>query len=228
MHNRDFEQPLMVGHDRGRKRKATETEPRQGGFFYSGLTPELQQSLVDFARHAAAGARADGRLALQAHDNEKLAKREERLITLLNAAVEHYAYSLELFDSWQVQRAPSKQAVAAALLNGHGNAKPEAEQLEYLRLQIEMRVLGLGWTKYATRWSSQKDERIGTVAHLRTLLEEIIEEEIVLAGKKQLPTEAAPPQHLARELGQLGTPDADAAAIAARAVFSANELAGEG
>ena len=39
--------------------------------------------------------------------------------------------------------------------------KSEAERLEYLRLQIEMRVLGLGWSQYATRWSSKADERIG-------------------------------------------------------------------
>jgi hypothetical protein len=40
-----------------------------------------------------------------------------------------------------------------------------------------MRVLGLGWTEYATRWSSNKDSRIGTVAHLTELLEEILEHE---------------------------------------------------
>ena len=34
--------------------------------------------------------------------------------------------------------------------------KPEAQQLEFLRIkQIEMRVIGLGWEQYATRWSSQ-------------------------------------------------------------------------
>ena len=32
--------------------------------------------------------------------------------------------------------------------------KPEAQQLEFLRMQIEMRVLGLGWDQFATRWSS--------------------------------------------------------------------------
>ena len=88
-----------VAHDR-RKRKAdgTEVAPR-GGFFYS-LTKEMQQSLVEYARRAAKGARADGRVALQAHDADKLVRREERLTVLLNAAVDAYAYSLELFDAW--------------------------------------------------------------------------------------------------------------------------------
>ena len=194
------------------------------GFFYSGLTPELQQSLVDYTRRAAEGARAEGRRALKAHADEKLARREDRLQTLLNAAIEHYAYSMELFDAWKAQRAKSKPQVAAAL-----KGKPEAQQLESLLLQIEMRVLGCGWTQFATRWSAKADERIGTVKHLTALLEEIMEEErargrFTAGTEKGLPIEAAPPHHQARDLGQLGTADADATAIAQRSMFSAEEL----
>ena len=87
-----------------------------------------------------------------------------------------------------------------------------------------MRVLGGGWTQYATRWSSNKDERIGTVAHLTTLLEEIVLEERSLARLKRLPKEAQPPHHQVKDLGQLGTADATAVAIASRALFSAEEL----
>ena len=92
-----------------------------------------------------------------------------------------------------------------------------------------VRVLGCGWTQYATRWSSKADSRIGTVAHLQTLLEEIIVEErsrarFTAGTDRGLPTEAAPPQHEARNLGQLGTADADAVEISKRALFSAEEL----
>jgi hypothetical protein len=87
-----------------------------------------------------------------------------------------------------------------------------------------MRTLGLGWAQYSTRWSSKADEKIGTVAHLKGLLEEIMVEEKALERLNQLPTEAAPPHHEARDLGQLGTADADATAIAQRALFSAGEL----
>ena len=61
-----------------------------------------------------------------------------------------------------------------------------------------MRVLGLGWEQYATRWSSQADQKIGSVKHLKALLNEIIIEEMALARLKKLPTEAAPPHHQAR------------------------------
>ena len=42
--------------------------------------------------------------------------------------------------------------------------------------------------------------------------------------ERGLPTEAAPPQHERRDLGQLGTADADATEISKRALFSAAEL----
>ena len=211
MRMHDFDRPPRIVSDR-RKRKHAQAAPR-GGFFHSGLTAELQESLVEYARLTAASARVDGRLALQAQEVEKLSRREERTIIMLNRAVDQYAYALELFDAWAKEggkRAKSKAEVAAALLNSAGRSKPEAQQLEYLRNQIEMRVLGLGWTQYATRWSSSADSRIGTVAHLQELLEEIIGEEIVLKGRKKLPTEAAPPQAQWHDSAQLGTLDADA------------------
>ena len=139
---------------------------------------------------------------------------------------------MELFAAWAKpggQRARSKEDVQKALLNPQGRALPEAQQLEYLRTQIEMRVLGLGWTQYATRWSSQADSRIGTVAHLQELLEEIVDEEktrsrFTAGTVKGLPTEAAPPQGQWRDSAQLGTLDADALAVRSTTRFSGEQL----
>ena len=231
MRNRDFERPTAVLSDR-RKRKHERAE-HVGGFFYDGLTDELRASLVEYARRAAAGARVDGRAALQAQEAEKLARREERTQILLNKAVGQYAYAKELFKAWQgPQRVQSAAAVHAALhetKNGKERPKPEAQQLEFLRAQIEMRVLGLGWTQYATRWSSSSDSRIGTVAHLQELLEEIIQEErmrsrFTAGTDKGLPTEACPPQESWGAGPQLGTLDADAEEVRSQALFSREEL----
>ena len=87
-----------------------------------------------------------------------------------------------------------------------------------------MRVLGCGWTQYQTRWSSKADSRIGTVAHLHELLEEIVLEEKSLARVKRLPTEAAPPHYQSADGAQLGTADVDGVEISKRALFSAEEL----
>jgi superoxide dismutase len=217
MRNGDFERAENLN---SVKRTRKDSEEKSAGFFHAGLTDELRESLVELARHEAPKARADGRAATVAHDQHKLAHREERVISMLNAAVEHYAYALELFKAWEAQRAKSSKEVNSAL----EARKSEAEKLEFLRKQIEMRVLGLGWTQFATRWSSQADEKIGTAAHLTALLNEIIVEETALARLKKLPTEAAPPHHQARELKTLGTVDTDALEIEAKALFSADEL----
>ena len=47
-------------------------------------------------------------------------------------------------------------------------------QLDYLREQIEMRVIGLGWDQFKTKWSAKNDPTIGTVKHLKSLLLDII------------------------------------------------------
>lgn len=133
--------------------------------------------------------------------------------SLLDRAVEHYAYAKELFKEWEGQGAARTPAEVERALAG----EPEAQQLAWLRRQIEMRTIGLGWVQFATRYSSQSDRKIGTVAHLRALLvEDILPEETALRRKKQLPTEAEPPHHEAADLGQLGTPDADAMEIASK------------
>jgi len=230
MRNQDFERPPPVLSDR-RKRKH-QPAAHLGGFFYSGLSAELQASLVAYSRKAAVGARADGRLALSAQEAEKLARREERLQTLLNNTVERYAYAKELFNAWAKeggQRACSKQAVKAALLDDKGRDKPEAQKLEYLRNQIEMRVLGLGWTQYSTRWSSNADERIGSVAHLHGLLDEIIDEErsrarFTAGTEKGLPVEACPPQERWSCGPQLGTLDVDAQEVCSQSLFDRAQL----
>lgn len=40
-------------------------------------------------------------------------------------------------------------------------------QLDFLREQIEMRVIGLSWIEFKTKWSSGKDEEVGTIDDLK-------------------------------------------------------------
>ena len=186
MRNHDFDLPENVAHDRRHAKQREGEAPKQaGGFFYTGLTVSLQESLVEYSRHAAEDARRDGRAALAAHDAVKLARREERLQTLLNAAVDHYARAKELFNMWQGEEGrPSQRAKNAGDIDRKLAGQSEAMQLEFLREQIDMRVLGLGWTQFATKWSTNKDCRIGTVKHLRALLVDTIlpEESVPSSG----------------------------------------------
>ena len=153
-----------------------------------------------------------------------MARREERVITLLNKAVEDYAFSKELFLAWKADSTKPETIKHDAKWLAFIKDKPESDVLMSLRKQIEMRVIGLGWTQFATRWSSNKDSKIGTVAHLRALLIEILEHEITARRMKELPDEAALPQQVSRDLGQLGAVDEDAMEIEKRALFSTEEL----
>ena len=188
------------------------------GHFYR-LPESMQESLVDVARMGAEAARKEGRAAMHEHGEHKLVNREERLQAALDAVVEKYAHAKELFAAWQRQRAESIEEVDAWMVG-----RPEAQTLEFLRKQIEMRVIGCGMTQFATQWSSSKDARIGTVDHLRGVLDEIIVEERSLKRLKRLPTEAAQPQFAARERVQLGTVDEDVLDIESRSLFSTAEL----
>ena len=227
-YNHDFDLPLNVASDR-RKRAADAPDPTPaGGFFWSSqLTDELRASLVSAVRKEAEGARTAGRTALAAHDAAKLARREERLVTALNAAVDYYAYGKELFESWSSapEHGKSLAITTEPALDEALKNQSEAKQLEILRLQIDMRVIGLGWDQFKTKWSAKADATIGTVVHLRALLLDIIAHERGERNHKRLPTEASPPQFTAKDLGQLGTANADALAVKSKAIFSPEELA---
>jgi len=54
----------------------------------------------------------------------------------------------------------------AAVQRALGKESNTAGELKYLRNEIEMRVFGLGWSQFETRWSSSSDEAVGTVEYL--------------------------------------------------------------
>ena len=60
--------------------------------------------------------------------------------------------------------------------------RPRSQQvrLDWLRNQIEMRTVGLGWVEFASKWSSGTDETIGSVEDLNGQLKEILEASIVM------------------------------------------------
>ena len=113
-----------------------------------------------------------------------------------------------------------------AAVDTHLASSPStASKLEYLRSQIDMRTIGLGWDQFKTKWSAKGDPTVGTVEHLRDLLvKEILPYERAERRLNRLPKEAAPPQFTAKDIGQLGTANADALAIQSKALFSREEL----
>lgn len=68
-------------------------------------------------------------------------------------------------------------------------------KLDWLREQIEMRVIGLSWNDVKTPWSSASDEEIGTVVQLTEhLKDEILVREAAQRRSGELPSKVGTPE----------------------------------
>lgn len=83
-------------------------------------------------------------------------------------------------------------------------------RLDWLREQIETRVIGLGWVEFRSQWSSGKEEAVGTITNLTRHLSEILEAE----QERVLPEAAAAPIMQRKTFKELGTPTAQAETLA--------------
>jgi hypothetical protein len=111
-------------------------------------------------------------------------------------------------------RAKLASLAAPASAAAADTRKANQAQLDYLREQIEMRVVGLGFVEFKPAWSSSKDEEIGTVADLTELLRNILMEEAERASCDELPEVAVVPMMKRKTFKELGTPTAQATALA--------------
>ncbi|KAL1502961.1 hypothetical protein AB1Y20_011032 [Prymnesium parvum] len=104
---------------------------------------------------------------------------------------------------------------------------PAQDKLNWCREQIEIRVVGLSWTDWATPWGSSKDDNIGTLSQLVAHLKEVLKEESSLRARGELPSkqralestiwlaeECPAPQFKRKTFKALGTPTAQAEALA--------------
>ena len=203
-------------------------QERQMGAFHS-LPVEMQQSLVEWARLERKQSRKVEASDKAAQDEYRKFRREENLREQLEKVTDNYVTALQRFEAYMTPgRAMKREAVATELKRlaktDGGRAGGQAPQKAFLREQIEMRVLGLGWTQFATKWSSTSDKRVGTVEHLQEHLEEILIHEKSQERLRRIPTEAAVPEMKRRTHRQLGTPACDAQELAAKAIFSVEEV----
>jgi len=201
------------------------SEERQLGHFHS-LAEAMKQSLVEWARRARAESRKVERADTAEQAEYHRVRREQNLQEQLDKLIDVYTTAVKRFHAFERSGVRTKQAAAARLaemVHPDGSAKV-APQRAYLKEQIEMRVLGLGWTQFATAWSSGKDAHVGTIAHLQKLLEEILLYEMAQRRLQRIPTEPAAPEMKARTMKELGTATCDAQELAAQSLFSVEEV----
>ena len=200
-------------------------EERQLGYFHA-LPDAMKESLVEWARRARAGSRKVERADMVEQAEYHRVRREQNLQEQLDKLVDVYTTAVKRFHAYEISGAKTKAEVTRRLAEMvHQDGSPKvAPQKAYLKEQIEMRVLGLGWTQFATAWSSAKDAHVGTIAHLQKLLEEILIYEMSQRRLQRIPTEAAPPEMKARTMKELGTATCDAQELAAQSLFSVEEV----
>jgi hypothetical protein len=180
--------------------------------YFTTLDPRMQEAIIEVARKDRVKAIAQAKIDMQEQLAYKQFRRQENLDKLLKATIERYANGLKLFTAWRAHGVRDWGTASAKLLA----AGSEAEKLLFLRIEIEMRLIGLGWTQFETRWSSSSDETVGTVDNLSGLLKDILAHKTAERRLNNLPKEAAPPPLRMRTLKDLGTPSIDAEELAGR------------
>lgn len=135
----------------------------------------------------------------------------------LEALIKHFAMALSFFDRYKQRGIRSVEAMIAHLQG----TQSTQQQLDWLREQIEMRVIGLGWVEFRPRWSSGSDEQVGSVSDLTSQLTDILEEEF----ERQIPEAAPAPIMRRKTFKQLGVLTAQAEQLSdQRLSLSAEQL----
>eukprot|EP00966_Prymnesium_polylepis_P090278 2090845-Prymnesium_polylepis.1 len=137
-------------------------------------------------------------------------KRKSNSQLELTALVRQYALALSFYDRWKTGGVASPEAMRVKLSSITSNQL----KLDYLREQIDMRVIGLGFVEFKTAWSSSKDETVGTVADLTLTLTEILMDEADRRRSGELPLVAVVPIMKRKSFRELGDPTVQAGALA--------------
>ena len=186
-----------------------------GGYFNS-LPPHETHALVEVARTTVHELRAVDRADHAEHDAYITQKRKSNSQLELDALVKQYAFALSFFKKWKsrgVESAAAMRTKLSDIASGESDERKRTQaQLDYLRLQIQMRVIGLGFD-FKTPWSSGKDEHVGTVADLTDLLKAILIEEHERDSCGELPEVAVVPVMKRKTFKELGKPTVQAAAL---------------
>eukprot|EP00966_Prymnesium_polylepis_P335266 7390632-Prymnesium_polylepis.1 len=132
--------------------------------------------------------RADHAELAQYHKSRRKANEANELDALFT----RYALALSFFERWQKRGVHTVVQITAAL-NRFGKDRDQ-DKLDWLREQIEMRTIGLGWTQFKGQWSSSADEDIGSVEELRGHLKSILEEEDDRRENGELPSKTGDPK----------------------------------
>lgn len=184
------------------------------GYFHQ-LPMSEQVALVEMCRAERAAQRK-----LDQHDHCALdylrgATRKSNSELELEALIKNFAMALSFFDRYKQRGIASIQDARAHL----STISSEQLRLDWLREQIEMRVVGLGWIEFKPQWSSGKDDNVGSIEDLTNHLSDILDEE----AERPIPEAAAAPIMRRKTFKELGTPTAEAEQLADQSLSLSTE-----
>ena len=186
-----------------RTAKGKASTSAKDGIFHR-LPVKMQASLLTMCMAALAETRVADQAALKAQREAKRRKQELAREAALAKGQESFIdalYYREMYDS------PACWKTAAAVDRELAKLKSKASQLEALKENIRMRVLGFTWPDLATAWS--KDGKEFSPEHLAAHLKMII----VATRSRDIPGKPQVPLPARKELPILGTQARDVAAL---------------
>jgi hypothetical protein len=199
--------------------KQPQQQPSSVGFF--GRLPEaLQEAIVEAARKLAQTARGWERADRREQAEYREMKRAQNLQLQLEGLAVKGAIAVERFQAYAT-RAEKDFETANRIVDSLPSA---AQQVAWLRFQIELRVCGFGWADLGVTWKHTDESVAEQVARLRSHLKEVLREEKVRERRGEVPDEPALPDFEAKSLKQLGSATADSLALARRALCSPEQL----
>lgn len=165
------------------------------GFFHK-LPHTEQVALVEMCRAERKSQRAlDRDDCAELHTLRSLTRKTNSQLEL-EALIKNFALAMSFFDRYKQRGVRSVSEIST-----HLQRLPSTQlQLDWLREQLEMRTIGLGWIEFRSKWSSSSDECIGSISDLTTQLIDILEEE----ADRQIPDAAPAPIMQRKTFKQLG------------------------
>ena len=202
-----------------RKHRKDRTEPQLledgEGYFYT-LPKHEAIALVEMGRVSRQEMRKIDAADAAEHTTYVKAKRKSEIEEELEKVIKQFGLAVTFFDRWKARAVRTVGALSAKLrsdFNEPDARKREQLKLNWLREQIQMRVLGFNWTEFKTNWCSGNDEHVGTAEQLAGHLKEIIAEEIERDRAGELPEAACAPIMHRKVFKPLGTLTPDAAEL---------------
>lgn len=195
-----------IQHRKGKSGAMTQSEGGEG--YFHSIPHKEAIALVEMARVTRIDMRKMDAADTAEHTAYVKAKRKSEMEEELEAVIKQAALAVTFFNRWKEHGVRTVSAMNAKLrsdFNQPDARKREQLKLNWLREQIQMRVVGLSWTEYKTPWTSGSDEEVGSVDQLRIHLIEIIETERERESEGELPDSVCLPVMQRKVFKPLGT-----------------------